>query len=106
MPYSPLLRFHHLPLKGMPRGIAVEIRMRLEHERRSTVTLETSRNASIADEVAREIRVVESAAGESSSRYVVTAGSTTDSVVADKDTTEGFHTTQAMGSRETNPPAC
>ena len=55
--------------------------------------MEDARRASLAYEEACRIRAVESAAGESSSRYVVTAGSTTDSVVADKDTTEGFHTT-------------
>ena len=37
VPYSPLLRYHHLPLKSMPRGVGVERRMRLEHERRSVV---------------------------------------------------------------------
>ena len=37
VPYSSLLRYHHLPLKSMPRGVGVERRMRLEHERRSVV---------------------------------------------------------------------
>ena len=54
--------------------------------------MEDARRASIADEEERKIRVVESAIGASSSRDVETAGGTTDSVVADEDTTEGVQT--------------
>ena len=49
--------------------------------------MEAARRSSIADEEARQIRVVESAVGASSSRDVETAGGTTDSDVADDDTT-------------------
>ena len=55
--------------------------------------MEAARRASIADEEACHIRVVESAAGAYSSRDVKIAGGTTDSAVADEDTTEGFQTT-------------
>ncbi|TMW98412.1 hypothetical protein EJD97_004098 [Solanum chilense] len=54
--------------------------------------MEAARRASIADEETRKIRVVESAVGASSSRDVEIAGGTTDSVVADEDTTEGVQT--------------
>ena len=55
--------------------------------------MEAARRASIDDEEARQIRVVESAAGASSSRNLETAGGTTDSAVTDEDTTEGVQTT-------------
>ena len=47
----------------------------------------------IANEEAHQIRAVERAAGASSSRDVETARGTTNSVVADEDTTEGVQTT-------------
>ena len=47
----------------------------------------------LADEEAHQIRAVESASGAYSSRDVETAGGTTDSDVADEDTTEVVHTT-------------
>ena len=68
--------------------------------------MEYARRASIAEEEARQIKVVESAAEASSSRDVETVGGTTDSVVADEDTTEGVQTTEVVGSREPDPPAC
>ena len=55
--------------------------------------MEAVRRASIADEEARQIRAVESAAGASSYRNVETAGGTTDSAVADEDTTKGVQIT-------------
>ena len=55
--------------------------------------MEYARRASIAEEEARQIKVVESAAEASSSRDVETTGGTTVSVVADEDTTEGVYTT-------------
>ena len=55
--------------------------------------IEAVRRASIADEEACRIMALESAARASISRYVVIVGGTTDSVVADEDTTEGVHTT-------------
>ena len=55
--------------------------------------MEATRRASLTDEEARRIRAVESAVGEPSSRDVETAGGTTDSAVADEDTTEGVQTT-------------
>ena len=68
--------------------------------------MEAARRASLADEEACRIRAVESAAGVSSSRDVETAGGTTNSPVADEDTTEGVHTTYVVGSGEPDPPAC
>ena len=54
--------------------------------------MEAGRRALIADEEERQISVVESAAGVSSSRDVETAGGATCSVVANEDTTEGVQT--------------
>lgn len=58
------------------------------------------------DEEAHRIKVAESAAGASSSKDVETAGGTTDSAVADEDTTEGVHTTYEVGFGEPDQPAC
>ena len=69
--------------------------------------MEDARRSLIADEEARKIRVVESAAEEvSSSIDLETMGGTTYSVVADENTTEGVQTTEVVGSGELNPPAC
>ena len=68
--------------------------------------MEAVRRASPADEEVRQIRAIESAAGESSSRDVAIAGETPDSVVTDEDITEGVQTTEAVGSGEPEPPAC
>ena len=68
--------------------------------------MEAARRASIADEEARKIKAIESAVVASISRDVETVGGTTDSVVADKGTTEGVQTTDVVGSEKPNPPAC
>ena len=68
--------------------------------------MQAARRASLADEEARRIRVVESDVGAPSSRDVETAGGTTDSVVVDADTTEGVETTEVVGLGEPDPPAC
>ena len=68
--------------------------------------MEDARRASLADEEARRIRALESAAGASSSRDVAIVGGTVDSVVADEDTIEGVLTTEVVGSGELDPPAC
>ena len=60
--------------------------------------MEAARRASIADEEACKIRLIESAAGASSSRDVETARGTTNSVVADQVTTEGAQTKEVVGS--------
>ena len=65
--------------------------------------MEVARRASLADEEVRQIRAVESAVGASSSIDVAIAS---DSVVANKDTTEGVHTTEVVGSGEPDPPTC
>ena len=52
--------------------------------------MEAARRASLADEEARRIRVVELA----------------DSVVDAEDTTEGVQITKVVGSGEPDPPAC
>ena len=51
--------------------------------------MEAARRASLADEEARRIRAIESAAGTSSSRNMAIEGGNADSVVGDEDTTEG-----------------
>ena len=68
--------------------------------------MEAARRASIADEEARKIKAIESAVVASISRDVETVGGTTDSVVGDKETTEGIQTTQIVGFGEPDPPAC
>ena len=68
--------------------------------------MEDARRASLADEEARRMRVVESATGASSSRNLEIAGGTIYSGVADEDTTEGVQTTYVVGSGELDPPAC
>ena len=64
------------------------------------------RRASLADEEAHRMTTVESVAGESSFKYVAIAGGIADSVVADKETTEGVHITEVVGSGELDPTAC
>ena len=68
--------------------------------------METARRASLADEEARWIRATDLATGASSSRDVAIAGGTADSVIADKDTTEGVKTTEVVGSGEPDPQTC
>ena len=68
--------------------------------------MEAAMRASLADEDARRIRVVESVAGTSISRDVPITGGTANSVVADEDTTEGVQTTEVVGSGEPNPQTC
>ena len=68
--------------------------------------MEDARRASLADEEARRMRVVESTAGASSSRDVEIAGGTADSDVVDEDTTESVQTTEVVGFGEPFPPAC
>ena len=55
--------------------------------------MEAARRASLTDEEARQMKVVELATGASSSRDVAIAGGTADSDVVDEDTTEGFQIT-------------
>ena len=55
--------------------------------------MEAARRDSIADEEAHKIMAIYSAAEASSSRNVETVGGTTDSAVADDDTTEAVQTT-------------
>ena len=62
--------------------------------------------ASLADEEVRQMRVVKSAVGASSSRNVVLVGGTADRAIADEDTTDGVQITEVMGSGELDPPAC
>ena len=52
------------------------------------------------------MRVVELAAGASTSRNVEIAGGIADSAIADEDTTEGVQIREVMGSGEPDPPAC
>ena len=68
--------------------------------------MEAARRASLADEEARRMRVVELAAGASTSRNVEIAGGIADSAIADEDTTEGVQIREVMGSGEPDPPAC
>ena len=55
--------------------------------------MEAARRASLDDEVARRIRVVEATVGAFSSRDLETTGDTTDCTVADEDTAECVQTT-------------
>ena len=93
-----------------PREYAKRHRGREEDEamarKKEHREMEDVRRASIDDEGARRIRVVESAAGASSSRNVESAGGTTDSVVVDEDTTKYVQTTYVMGYGEPEPPTC
>ena len=57
----------------------------------------------LADEEACRMRVVQSAAGESSSRNVEIAGGTADSAVSNDETTEGVEITKVVGSGEPDP---
>ena len=67
--------------------------------------MEAAKRASLADEEARRMRVVESATGASSYRDVAIVGGPTDNVISDKDTTEGVQITKVVGSGEPNPQA-
>ena len=77
----------------LPREHAKRRRGREEDEARARKKerreMEAVRRASLADEEVRRIRSVESAAGASSSRDVVIAGGTANSVVAYENTTKG-----------------
>ena len=86
-------------------------------QKRECRELEAARRASIAHEEARQLRAIELAAGESSSRVVAAEKSTTDGavivergttegVVDVEDTTKGVQTTAGMGSRTPDPQAC
>ena len=55
--------------------------------------MEVARRVSLADEEVRRMRVVELAAGASSSINVEIAGGYADSAVADEDTTKGVQIT-------------
>ena len=94
----------------LPREHAKRRRGREEDEARARKKerseMEAARRASLADEEAHRLRVAESAAGVSSSTDVAIAGGTVDSVVADKDTTEGAQIAENVGSEESDPPAC
>ena len=65
-----------------------------------------ARRASLGDKEVCQMRARELPVGASSSRNVVIAGGTTDSVVGDEDTMEGVQTTEVVGFRAEDPPAC
>ena len=93
-----------------PREHAKRRRGRAEDEARARKMerreMEAARRASLADEEARRIRAIESAAGTSSSRNMAIEGGNADSAVGDEDTTEGVQTKEVVGSREPDPPLC
>ena len=68
--------------------------------------MEAARRASLAEEVAHQMRASELAAGASSSRIVDIAGGTTDGAVVAEDTTEGVQIAEDVCSGEPDPPAC
>ena len=79
--------------------------------------MEAARRASIAAEEARQLRAIELAAGEFSSRVVEVEKSTTDGAVIvergttervffGEDTAEGFQITQRVGLETPDPPTC
>ena len=67
--------------------------------------MEATRRASLVDEEARQMRAVELAARESSSRNVEIAGGTVDSVFDVVDTTEGVQITEVVSSGKPDTPA-
>ena len=85
-----------------PREHAKRRRGREEYDARAQKKerreMEAARRALLADEEAHRIRAVESDARASISRDVEIAGDTADSVFADAETTEGFHTTMVVGT--------
>ena len=85
------------------RGLEEDESRARKKERRE---MEAARRSSLIDEEARQMRVVESASGASSSIDVAIVGGTADSAVADEYTTEGVHITEVVGSTEPDPPAC
>ena len=68
--------------------------------------MEVARRASLADEEALRIKVVESVVRAYSSRDVAIAGGTADSVFANEEPTKGVYTTEVVGSGESDPPFC
>ena len=68
--------------------------------------MEAPRRATLANEEARRMKVVELVVGASISRYVAIAGGTGDSAVADEDTTEGVKIIKVVASEEPDLPAC
>ena len=96
---TPPSREHEKRRKGREKDEA-RARKKERHE------MEAVRRALLVDKEARWIRVVESPARAFISRDVAIARRTVDSVVADEDTTEGVQTTEVVGSREPDPPAC
>ena len=68
--------------------------------------MEAARRASLAEEVAHQMRAGDLAAGASSSRTVEIVGGTTDGVVVAEDTTEGVQIAEDVGFGELDPPSC
>ena len=95
----PPLREHAKSRKGREEDEAVA-RKKERHE------MEVVRKASLVEEEERQMRARELAVKASSSRTVVIAVGTADSVVDAEDTTEGVHITEVVGSGEPDQPAC
>ena len=68
--------------------------------------MEAARRASLAKEVAHQMRAGELADGASSSRTVEIAGGTADSAVDAEHTIEGVQIAEDVGYGEPEPPAC
>ena len=68
--------------------------------------MEAARRASLIDEEARQLRVLEVDVGASSSRVFEAERSITDGVVITEDTTDGVPTIEGAGFVKSNPSAC
>ena len=68
--------------------------------------MEAARRDSLIDEEALQLRVIEMAAGASSSRVAEANRSTTDGAVIVEDTIDDVPTLEGAGSRKTDPPSC
>ena len=99
------MRFHHLPLESMPRGLRVKKKDEARARKKEPREIEAARRASLTNGEAHRIRAIESDAGTFSSTDVAIAGGTGDRVV-DEDTTERIQTTEVVGSAEPDPPTC
>ena len=68
--------------------------------------MEAARRASLIDEEARQLRVLEVAVGAFTSRIVEARRSTTDGAVIVEDTTDGVPTTKGAGFEKSDPSVC
>ena len=85
------MMFHHTNHESVPIATVLE--------------LELARRASLIDEEAHQLRVIEVATEVSASIVAEAKRSTTDGAIIDKDTTDGVPTSVGAGFKKPNPPA-